>query len=364
MMNTSRKAMLCLLLATIACSPKAISLTKQEQQKVTALTAELKTHCLGRFLLDLPSEAFVSPSSVKVNGITIIAEAMSQEAYEKSMTERQKELETTIAKDYRFLWDSGEAWSAGTRYFLRLNSANDITDAERIIETYKWSKGFRIKAEIYAEDEVSSTYFRKYPPGRELTKDVIPRMREVFRMLERLEGRADDEIPDRPGFCFRGGFIPGKAMDSEQINYFFVMKSMPDVTFSFYSSTAQGGPKSLLQRSSEINASMANSPEAKTLRKGPVPIENMERPEEWLVTMIMTGTTILGHLFNFEANTITGSEQTPSISFDMENGSINKYSDPSPLSETAFDKASLTESEAIAIWDIVSRSLRPRPNGF
>ncbi|WP_408601260.1 T6SS immunity protein Tli4 family protein [Paraburkholderia heleia] len=27
-------------------------------------------------------------------------------------------------------------------------------------------------------------------------------------------------------------------------------------------------------------------------------------------------------------------------------------------------KASLTEGEAVSLWDAVSRTLRPRPNGF
>jgi hypothetical protein len=42
----------------------------------------------------------------------------------------------------------------------------------------------------------------------------------------------------------------------------------------------------------------------------------------------------------------------------MDNGTFNSFTVGS------LEKASLTEGEAIALWDIVSRTLRPRPNAF
>jgi hypothetical protein len=37
---------------------------------------------------------------------------------------------------------------------------------------------------------------------------------------------------------------------------------------------------------------------------------------------------------------------------------------PNAFMQDRIKAASVSESEALAIWDIVSRTLRPRPNGF
>ena len=65
-----------------------------------------------------------------------------------------------------------------------------------------------------------------------------------------------------------------------------------------------------------------------------------------------------GHHLALEANSRIGSAQTPLVILEMDTGSENRVlRDP-------IDKAALTEGEAVAFWDVVSRTLRPRPNGF
>jgi hypothetical protein len=44
---------------------------------------------------------------------------------------------------------------------------------------------------------------------------------------------------------------------------------------------------------------------------------------------------------------------------DMDNGGTSNYTEG-----RKFSKSSLTEAEAIALWDTVSRTLRPRPGAF
>jgi hypothetical protein len=61
-----------------------------------------------------------------------------------------------------------------------------------------------------------------------------------------------------------------------------------------------------------------------------------------------------------EANSKIGSAQTPLVILSMDNGGLPPESD----GNRSLSQASLTEDEAVALWDAVSRTLRPRPNGF
>jgi hypothetical protein len=69
---------------------------------------------------------------------------------------------------------------------------------------------------------------------------------------------------------------------------------------------------------------------------------------------------VKGHNFLLEANTTTGGPATPYLTFEMDNGN---HSFLFPDGERV-KQASLTENEAIAVWDVISRTVRPRPNGF
>jgi hypothetical protein len=67
---------------------------------------------------------------------------------------------------------------------------------------------------------------------------------------------------------------------------------------------------------------------------------------------------VQGNLLSLEAN-YAGGPVTPYLLLDMKNG----Y--PSELIESYdIKRASLTEGEAVGIWDMVARSLRARPNAF
>jgi len=69
---------------------------------------------------------------------------------------------------------------------------------------------------------------------------------------------------------------------------------------------------------------------------------------------------VRGHYFVLEANSKIGSTATPMVSLDMDNGGRL----PGIDGDRQLTQASLTEGEAVALWDAVSRSLRLRPNGF
>ncbi|KQR79908.1 hypothetical protein ASG35_30610, partial [Burkholderia sp. Leaf177] len=95
------------------------------------------------------------------------------------------------------------------------------------------------------------------------------------------------------------------------------------------------------------------------IRSGTIALEGGLKADEALMSGRTSATApIQGNLLSLEAN-YAGGQATPYLLLDMKNG----Y--PSELIESYDIKgASLTEGEAIEIWDKVSRSLRVRPNAF
>lgn len=116
-------------------------------------------------------------------------------------------------------------------------------------------------------------------------------------------------------------------------------------------------PTTLLQRT-DFNAAI-KAGDGHTIRKGSVNLPGIQQAEEWLSDGL-TSAKVQGHYFVLEANSRIGSASTPLVSLNMENGGRLPEID----GDRKVTHASLTEGEAIALWDAVSRSLRPRPNGF
>ncbi|WP_211452713.1 T6SS immunity protein Tli4 family protein [Collimonas antrihumi] len=353
----------CLLLSLSACGYRAAPLTFQEKQTVSDMTANLKTRCIGRYLIDVPADVFVDEWRTKVQGIVVEAHPMSQEEYVETIAAREKELKARKTQaGWTFLSANGKAWDEGSRYFIRLRD-NALTDVRKVIEAYKWHNGYLIKVEAPATDEETSVYVRENPRPKVLRNNVRENTYAVFALLQRIRGRGEDEIPSEPGFCFNGGFVPGKTGDGEEIKRVFRLRKTPDVTIEFRTDTDIADAKSLLQRGGEINAVISQNDDMKTLRKGVVDLPGL-KAEEWLLAMPLLPKDIPGHRFMLEANATIGSTKTPAVTLEMENGASSKYTEDKETGVTNVVKASLSVGEAMAFWDVISRTLRPRPNGF
>ena len=333
-------------------------LTPQEQATVTTLTAHLKTRCVGRYLIDMPTDAALF-GSLEVQGVSIEAKAMSLDAYHAAMKARSNELATTTsAYGYRFVYaDTAIQGIPESRYFVSLGNVYQRPDSIRIIEAYRWDHGYQIKMTIEASSAKDSVYFKNDPSVRDdpdMT-NVSAKGQLVASLLSRARGRADDEIPSEPGVCFQGGWLVGKPWDKENVGLQFVPAQHNDVSVDMDTSNIQTSD-TLMQRGGDINA-MLRDVNGHTIRKGAVELAGMHA-EEWLVA----GQTVLevpGFLFALEANSRIGSPLTPLVTLQMDVGSPNRI-----LQASHLEKASLTEGEAVSLWDAISRTLRPRPNAF
>ncbi|SAL17027.1 hypothetical protein AWB69_00900 [Caballeronia udeis] len=325
---------------------------------IDPINVELTSRCIGRFVVSIPTRASTS-GRAKIQGVEFDAQPMSQELSEKFLDNRENSIRKTKSK-YKYLYAEGEAGLKGSKYFISLGDPNSLSDGTRLIEAYKWDRGYLIKLWTNAFDWTNSV-FKEHPlyKNNPIKSNVQEKTQALVAMLARVRGRPDNETPSEPGVCFLGGFLPGGATDSERVQNFFVLQDHPDVTINV---TADSGIKetdSLLQRGQEIERMLNATPGGRTLRKGVVSLQGALPAEEWLISGTMPR-GVLGNIFNLEGNSLTGSALTPLVTLNLHNGGTS----PNTKLDAEQSHASISENEAIALWDVVSRTLRPRPNGF
>ena len=345
-------------LCLMACQ-RVESLTDQEQEVVNHLTSRMQTHCVGRYVIDLPREVTFG-AGVTINDVEISSvQEKDLRSFKAMLVRREFKLRETKSMDkYPFLYREGHGASENTRYFV----SRGYTDNDpnfRKIEAYKWDKGYTIKLEIEANDYTSPN--RTSDPLVQkmgFVNDTPMKLDRILNYLNRIRGRSEDDIPAEPGVCFVGGFITGKAAETggtEDVRTTFSILHNPDVMFKIYTFTDIQEDTTLMQRS-RMPSVYLNHFNVKTLRSGMVALPNLPA-EEWL-TSRKTIQGVPGHYFTLEANAQTGSPDNPFVMLDLNTGLWDSGISGRP------ETASLSDGEAIGLWDAVSRTLRPRPNGF
>lgn len=339
-----------------ACGRQPAPLTEQEKHEVVQLIQNLETHCIGRYLIDMPADTLVSGGAT-VLGVTIDSDAMSHEAYRQEIVNRRAELKDQKSIDaYPLLYADHEVSGPDTHYFIHRGNISD-DPGNRVFEAYKWDHGYRFKLGIVGSDFIHPDQTRD-PIVRQLkVKNDVPEKKHlIFDLVKRLRWRGKSEIPVEPGICFPGAFLPGNAENKEEVGAQFVFNNNRDVSIGFSSNSGIRESDTLLQRGGQIDAALKSIKGGRSIRKGVVELQGIHG-EEWLISG-ETAFRIPGNIFTLEANSMTSDAQSPLLILNMSTGSPNGFM------SNEIKAASMSEAEAIALWDAISRTLRPRPNAF
>ncbi|WP_155626413.1 T6SS immunity protein Tli4 family protein [Burkholderia diffusa] len=352
--------LICALLLT-TCDVESSALTEQEKKAVMEMTTDMKSRCIGRYLIDFPVNAH-PVGNAKFDGVGVNSKIMSLEKFEKDMLHREAELKKTRSTlGYQFLFDVGTVRGLeNTKYFISLGDPAASSDAKRVIEVYKWDRGYRLGFQMQAVDWTNSKFGNASIVKNDPVKTNVPKQMQIaFDLITKLQGRAEDDIPTEPGVCFTGGFMPGKAIsESEEVSTSYVLADKADVSFSWKSFANLQATSTLLPRvrSSEVQDAL-KAAQGRVIRSGSVELPSGMKVDE-VLTSALTLVEVPGHHGSLETN-YQGSPQSPYIVFDMLTASPNFMTEAHTIKQS-----SLTEGEAVALWGAVSRSLRPRPNGF
>ena len=355
-----------------ACQPKAPPMTPEETQRVESLTANMSTRCVGRFLVDMP-ERFVlnSESTTEIEGVKIAVRPMDKWLFEKTLEARENSLART-----KFFGDRSSLPFLREKFELPVPSVGVIFDRaesestsrlSRTLDLLGWRDGFEIKAVINATDNTFPESAND-SIAKQLGNDTPEKLAHLLKVYERVSGRKDTEVPSVPGLCIPNGFVAGAEREGQETDAVYHLADAPDVWFGFGSTDAVRSKTSLFQRSAEVERFIERQ-EVKTIRKETRTLHGLPY-EEWLFGNYPYQDGVRGTKFYLYGNELRADPKQPFVEFKLLNGDRIPVGELSMQQKDALrlneilTKATLTEAEALAVWDKVSATFRPRPGAF
>jgi hypothetical protein len=296
------------------------------------------TFCMGRFLIDMPAGSALSGGNYKYDFIAIEpVKAASHEDFEKEVRGREASLKSANNKKtgHSMLLQSVQP----EKDAIILSSWKaDFSTVQISIEGYRWINGERFLFKDTVDDD-------KQEFG-------INRMREA---LSRLRTRVSAQIPSDPGYCFASGFIANSRWRNEETGVDIDIAGHPDAFVSvwIYPLASHKHDKPLLERMGGLNQALGNlATSVNVLRKGNRQI-GPYKGQEHLASAPNSG-GMRGHAFVWETQG-EGTLDTPSIKIELTTGHQDDKGNP--------QKTTLTDQQAIKLWDEILNSFRLRPTG-
>jgi hypothetical protein len=326
---------------------------------MTALTPRLqpmfektKTVCFGRFMVDVPASATVAWG----DSIVPLTVSVYPGGVDEVKALAQKFIDELKGEKAIYLND-----------IPLLISVDDVSQPEgKVITGYE---GFEAIRELKING-----YFKLNNDGvvinaRPLSEEKDETIADINSIARRLQQRTENEIPAEPGNCIEYAFLPDepgteKEPHPELIRIGFRLKEFPDTHLSIFvgpSNPHYSESDSLSWRLDRLEkAEKAQDPnhpllKTKDLRRGARQIhdwadgfEALSRtPEQTEVHSI--------HDFAMDFRGTPSDPLKPYAEIQMQTGVADNAAGAT--------KASLTDGEAIAVWDKITSTIRVRPTG-
>lgn len=301
-----------------------------------APSSNTSTFCMGRFLVDVPAGSTLNGGSYKYDFIRIEpVKAMTKEEFETETDGFESKLKYAVNEETKqsMLLQSVQP-KEDTRILASWKA--DFSTVLINVFGYRWING----SSFLLEDDV----------GRSKQEFGVNRMRAA---LSRLRPRADTDIPTDPGYCFAGGFIANPEWENEEASLDIDIAGHPDAFISIwiYPLASHKHDRPLLDRMGGMVQFLGNlATSVRVLRKGDRQLGPYPGQEHLASAPGSNG--MRGHAFVWETQG-DGTLDTPAIKIELTTG----YQDGKGNQQ----KTSLTDKEAMKLWDDVLDSFRLRP---
>jgi hypothetical protein len=302
---------------------------------------EMKPVCVGRFLIDVPSDAEVSYRGAMIAGWSMSTYDETDEQFAARIEKKEAQM----------------AGEKNERGMPRLESTHQVDrngvqgkihvfgrEWIRGLPTEPLSENIRIEAMIRVQKH-SFDLTIKYADDNDL--------KELAELVTQFRSREENEIPTEAGYCFEGGFItePIKVAQKERTTMFVGLNGHPDVSIALSMIAGITTKETLLERDARNAVGDEYRSRYHTFRRGTRAL-NGQAGEE-LLERIHELNGNYGHVFTWEpVHNKTDSVFTPDMPFELSTG----HAQPG----TTVD-ASLTDAQALVLWDKMLSSLRVRP---
>ncbi len=332
--------------------------------RLQPLFEKTKTVCFGRFLIDVPATATVVYGRVDANNSI---ERLPSEG--ERLADYVAKRETELKSKERYDKDRDDL----TLYRETLTGAVSGQIIVVGYETfsspmYKIQSYLRVGKDLYIEDAqapIKPYRLTGQEMDRPLTLNLNEAIAELNASARRLRARSDEEIPAAPGVCLDGAFIDDSAgtLRFENIPLGVRLKEFPDVHFSIRVSRNQGR----LVESSAIEPRIkqaendANSTglghwyhQIKVFRRGERQIEGWTGYEA-LAHLPEQDDISTHHDFQFMSLGHPTDPLKPELDVQMQTGVADNM--------IGKHRPSITDEEAVALWDKLTSTIRVRPVG-
>jgi hypothetical protein len=309
-------------------------------QKMSTYTEKMTTHCVGRFLIDVPQKATVSEgsyelqiASLKTKKTASLPQQTLLSNLASELTQRQEVLSIPrTAYNDSTKFHATYQPSANTRSIRYTTKSGDaVMDGYVVMDT----RVFELHTNANDENDVQE--FNNF----------------LIEIAPTLRAREASEIPTTPGACFNGGLTSMNPKRGENVSWSWDLEGHPDVSFGVSMSTNDDkvGP-GILDREATIMAVLGGAAgQIKNLRKRRIEIGGM-KAQEW--SRAPQGKKPEYNL-ELEIPGLPNSNAAPAITLSLTVGGSGKDGYVAP---------SLSEGEALALWDAVVQTLRLRPGAI
>ena len=334
----------CLVLACIA-------LTRQLQAafleyQVKTITADMKglttkTMCVGRFLIDVPADAEVSYRGAMIAGWSIATYDETDEKFSARVKKKEAQL-------------SGEKNEQGKP---SLESTHQVDKNGVNGKIYVFDRKFiphmpaGMSGETVRVEAMIRVRKRSFNLTREFGNDSY--LTTLAELVTQFRSREENDIPTEAGYCFDGGFItePITVKQTERTTMFVGLNGHPDVSIALSMIAGISTPRTLLQRDADAAIGDENRSRFHTLRRGARPWNGAAGEEVLERVHEFNGNYC--HSFMWELiHNKTDNVFTPLMSFELSTG----HGQPGATVDS-----SLTDAQALVLWDKMLSSLRIRP---
>lgn len=296
-----------------------------------------RTHCVGRFLIDLPEEAEYVGGYYEYGFAKIERESMEHSMFQQEVERFEKRLQGTKHKSGTSLLLKKDAPDDNTRVYGYWDA--DYQDILVDLSGYRWINGQRYLAKLSADPDKMER--------------AAKRLGTILANLHAMETNA----PTAKGFCIEHALIADEGTSTnESADVHFRLKNHPDIVLDVSTNRNSGSPpESLLSRKPGLFSALgilgATIGGIRNIRDGDRKVGD-HPGQEWL----MKAPNEQGqkaHLFTWEAPGLHRDALHPQIRFDLQSGNFNGGLTPGPIS--------MTDKQMLKLWDQILNSLRLRP---
>ena len=314
-----------------------------------------RTLCIGRFVIDIPTEMQLKTDEYVYSGNTLVASLdMLRYGFDDIVNNREKVLRENKRKDYsgKTIVQTHTSWLE-TSIAIQSNVRLFVYSED---SGYTYGLPYKSEGYIWSNDTMILT---RPVYGSKTANGPVNNAKD---MLPRVEGRPVSEIPTQPGFCFNGGLVVGAQIQNEFATAYFERPStLGGMIFGIETRPTVKVDNKLLDRKSFFIQALGKLiGHTSTIRDGERTVAGMEG-QEWLLKVTADGITAYNFVWEFKGQIANDGEPMyvaqPHAYLQLRVGGETR-----DAKTNARQTSALTEQEALDLWEALLQGTRLRPN--